>query len=90
MYSCVSLSNRGAEFDGWQKEDPIPDANGAVSWCDGDLSQIATIVTEESLEIYCKHKICANKQNAARSAAEQPADLTRVFKLMHRLIGLTT
>jgi hypothetical protein len=74
-----------AEFDGWQKEDVIQDEDQVVSWCNGDLAQIATIVSEESLTKYAKHKICANKQNAARSAAEQPVDLTKCSKLMHHL-----
>jgi hypothetical protein len=68
-----------------QENEAIKDEDQVVSWCDGDLAQVATIVSEESLTTYSKNKICANKQNAARSAAEQPADLTKCFKLFHHL-----
>jgi hypothetical protein len=64
---------------------PIPDELSAVSWCDGDLAQVATIVEENALPIYVNEKICVNKQNAARSGTEQAADLTTTFKMLHKL-----
>ena len=30
------------QFDGLEKEDPIPDKLSAVSWCDGNIKQIQT------------------------------------------------
>jgi hypothetical protein len=74
-----------AEFDGSQENEAMKDEDQVVSWCDGDLAQVATIASEESLATCSKNKICANKQNAARSAVEQPADLTKCFKLFHCL-----
>ena len=50
-----------------------------------DLAQIENIVSEESLKLYKKNNIYAKKQNAACSAIEQAADLTKTFKIMHRL-----
>ncbi len=56
----------------------IPDSVTAVAWCDGDMSQIDAI--KHSVDLYVTNKIIANKQNAAWSGVEQPADLARVFK----------
>ena len=56
----------------------IPDELTAVAWCDGDLSQIYATVND--IDQFTENKIIPNKQNAARSGVEQPADLCRVFK----------
>jgi hypothetical protein len=72
-------------FDKWVPNTPIPDELSSVSWCDGDLAQIATIVEEDTMSIYSTEKICVNKQNAARSGTEQAADLTTTFKMLHKL-----
>jgi hypothetical protein len=55
----------------------------AVAWYDGDLSQIDAI--KRSVEMYAENKIIANKQNAARSGVEQPANLTPVFKIIKKI-----
>ena len=69
----------------WRKDTVIPADLQAVSCCDGDLAQIDNVVNEESLALYAEHKICACKQNAARSATEQAADLAKLFKIMQNL-----
>ena len=61
----------------------IPDTATAVAWCDGDMSQIDAI--KRSVDLYVENKIIANKQNAAWSGVEQPADLARVFKSIKRI-----
>ena len=66
----------------------IPDALTAVSWCDGDLSQIDAITN--SIPLFAENKIVANKQHAARSGVEQPADVSRVFKQIKQLINTTS
>ena len=73
------------EFHGLKPGDFIPNELTAVCWCDGDLSQIQTIVQEQCLEIYRQHKIIANKQNPGRTGTEQPADLTKTFRLQKLL-----
>jgi len=60
----------------------IPDTATAVAWC-GDMSQIDAI--KRSVDLYVENKIIANKQNAAWSGVEQPADLARVFKSVKRI-----
>ena len=73
------------EYDGYNEEEcgTIPKELSAVSWCDGDLSQIASVI--EDLPLFQENKITANKQNNARSGVEQPADLTKTFKILKRI-----
>jgi hypothetical protein len=61
---------------------PIPDTLTGVSWCDGDMSQVKAVTSEHQL--FTDNKVIANKQNAARSGVEQPADLAKVFKVMKK------
>ena len=58
----------------------IPDKLTAVSWCDGDLSQIHSITN--SVRRLSENKVIANKQHAARSGVEQPCDVSKVFMLL--------
>jgi len=51
----------------------IPDKATAVAWSDGNLSQVYAVT--QSAELFTENKIIANKENAARSGVEQPADL---------------
>ena len=43
----------------------IPAECVAASWCDGDLAQISSIISD--IDIYNEHRIIANKQNNAWS-----------------------
>ena len=61
----------------------IPDKATAVAWSDGDLSQVYAVT--QSAELFTENKIIANKQNAARSGVEQPADLTPVFRIIKKI-----
>ena len=74
-----------SDYADLEKGTVIPADLQAVSWCDGDLAQIDNVVNEESLALYAEHKICACKQNAARSGTEQAADLAKTFKIMQNL-----
>jgi hypothetical protein len=55
----------------------------AVSWSDGDMSQIKAVASEHQL--FRDEKVTVNKQNAARTGVEQPADLAKVFKVFSEL-----
>ncbi len=55
----------------------------AVAWCNGDLSQIDAI--KQMVELFAEYKIIVNKQNAAQSGVEQPADLACVFKIIKNI-----
>lgn len=54
-----------------------PATQTAVSWSDGEMSQTAAIAA--NVDLLSEHLIHAFKQNPARSAAEQGADLCKVF-----------
>ena len=75
------ISQSRKEFDGFDDESgiSIPTNLTAVSWCDGDLAQIASVI--EDVTLFHDKKVTANKQSAARSGVEQAADLSKCLKL---------
>ena len=77
-------------FDDWSEGSAILDSQRAICWCDGDIQQISTIVADDSPALLAENKICANKQNAARTGTEQAADLTKTFKIMQSVQGTIT
>ena len=77
-------------FDDWSEGSAILDSQRAICWCDGDIQQISTIVADDSPALLAENKICANKQNAARTGTEQAADLTKTFKVMQSVQGTVT
>lgn len=66
----------------------IPVEDTAVSWCDGDLSEVASIAS--NVDKFVENKIICNKQNAARSGVEQPADLAKVFSSLKYSVNRLT
>ncbi len=74
---------RYAKFDA-SSGSPIPDKLTAVTYCDGNFSQVDAIKT--SIDLFAENKVIANKQHASRSGVEQVADLARVFKLIKNLL----
>jgi hypothetical protein len=84
----VAASRR--QHDNWTEGMPIPSSLTAVHWCDGDSAQLRTIVEEETLDTFASLNIIANKQHAARTGTEQAADLTKTFKIMHRMQSSVT
>ena len=57
------------EYDGIDVESGVPmgDEHTAVSWCDGDNSQIDTIVSEEGIQRYSANSIIANIKHISSS-----------------------
>ncbi|CAB9513643.1 hypothetical protein SEMRO_603_G174050.1 [Seminavis robusta] len=64
----------------WTPGLPIPDSLQAMVWCDGELSQLATMVDPVLLKQFKDLSIGTNKQSAARTATEQPCDICSIFK----------
>ena len=54
----------------------------AVSWCDGNLSQLHSVTNEHGM--LTDQKVITNKQIAARTLAEKTADLAKVFKVINK------
>ncbi len=73
---------RFANFD--TSTGSIPDKLAAVTYCDGDFSQIDAI--KSSINLFTDNKVIANKQHASWSGVEQPADLAKVFKLIKSML----
>lgn len=71
-------------------DNEIPDELSAVSWCDGDIPQLSTIIQESQQELDVEGKITSNKHSAARSGTEQPCDLSPVFRIIKALQKVTT
>jgi hypothetical protein len=69
---------------------PMGDELTAVSWCDGDHSQIDTIVSPDGIHRYSANKVIANKHNASGTGKEQACDLGKVFTISKKLNKSTT
>ncbi len=91
LFSCAIPINdhrkRFAKFDGCTLNS-IPDKLTAVTYCDGDFSQINAI--KSSIDFFTNNKVIANKQHTSWSGVKQPADLARVFKLIKNMLPLHT
>ena len=77
------------QHDGYVEGAEVPTDQTVVSWCDGDLAQMAVMIDEEQLETNERLRIIANKQSAARSGAEQAADPSPLFRLLKRSARIT-
>ena len=69
---------------------PMGDKLTAVSWCDGDHSQIDTIVSPDGIHRYSANNVIANKHNASGTGKEQACDLGKVFTISKKLNKSTT
>jgi hypothetical protein len=81
METCNKLMKKywiGSTSHNHKQSTIMSTTKDAVSWCDGDLSQIDAITN--SILLFENTKIVANKQYAAQSEDECPADVSRVFK----------
>jgi hypothetical protein len=68
------------EYDGLDVESgaPMGAEHTAVSWCDGDTSQIDTIVCKDGIQRYSANNVIANKHNASGTGKEQACDFGKV------------
>ncbi len=69
---------------------PMGDELTAVSWCDGDHSQIDTIISPDGIHRYSANNVIANKHNASETGKEQACDLGKVFTISKKLNKSTT
>ena len=69
------------KYDGYDDSTgtPPPEWMRINNYCDGDNSQLDTIVSKEGILAHGLHKITANKHSAARTGAEQAKDLDKQF-----------
>ena len=80
------------EYDGLDVESgaSMSDEHTAVSWCDGDNSQIDTIVSEEGIQRYATNNVIADKHNASGTGKEQTNNLGKAFPISNKLNKSTT
>ena len=64
---------------------PIPDELSAVAWCDGALTQLASITNESQQIDDAANKISTCKHSAARTAVEQAADCCPIFRSIKKI-----
>jgi len=69
---------------------PIPEEETAVGWCDGDISQLATIVEKKGIELFSCHKVIANKHGANATGVQQSNDMCDVFPTSKSINKTTT
>jgi hypothetical protein len=74
---------RFAKFDA-STTSSIPDKLTAVTYCDGDFSQIDAI--KSSIVLFVDNKVIANKQHASWLAVKQAADVGKPFKLIKSML----
>jgi hypothetical protein len=74
---------RFANFDA-STTSSMPDKLTAVTYCDGDVSQIDAI--KSSIDLFVDNKVIANKQHASRSTIKQAADVGKPFKLIKSML----
>lgn len=70
---------------GWKKGKPVPDCMTVVSWFDGYIGQLQTMIDKAREALDDTEKICCNKHSATSAGTQQPCDLSPVFKLMKQL-----
>jgi len=75
---------------GWRPGQPVPDWLKAVSWSDGDIGQLQTLLMEAREALDEAEKIVRNKHSAAATGTQQPCDLSPVFRLLKQLQKITT
>ena len=75
---------------GWVEGQPVPKSLKAVSWCDGDIPQLQTILFESREAEDEKKRICRNKHSAAATDTQQPADLSPIFWILTKVASTVT
>ena len=68
----------------------IPEWMTAISWFDGDIPQLQTMLFEERAALDLTEKIIRNKHAAAATGTQQPADLSPIFRELKQLELSTT
>ena len=67
---------------GWKEGQEIPEWMTAISWFDGDIPQLQTMLFEAREAIDIAERILRNKHSAAATGTQQPCDLSPVFRLL--------
>ena len=75
---------------GWKPGQDVPESLKAVSWFDGDIGQLQTMLYEAHEVLDDAKQICRNKHAAAATGTQQLCDLSLVFWLLRQLQKIST
>ena len=75
---------------GWTPGQEVPEYLKAVSWFDGDIGQLQTMLYEERAATDDAERIVRNKHSAAATGTQQPCDLAPIFCILRQLQSMTT
>jgi len=67
---------------GWNPGQPVPEWLTSISWSDGDIPQLQTLMFEARRAIDDSLNIICNKHSAAATGTQQLCDLSPVFRLL--------
>lgn len=67
---------------GWKRGQPVEGCLKCVSWSDGDIGQLQTLVYEAREALDEAENIIRNKHASASTGRQQPCDLSPVFRLL--------
>ena len=70
---------------GWTPGQEVQESLKAVSWFDGDIGQLQTMLYEAREATDETHRIVRNKHSAAATGTQQPCDLSPVFRTLRQL-----
>lgn len=86
----LPMIKRIRQLRGWEEGAIVPDEDAAVSWCDGEQSQIGVLTSESLLSVHEENKISDNKHAASASGTQQPGDLAPLFRHLRKIELSTT
>ena len=69
----------------WIPGTPVPDDLTCVSWVDGGMSQLQSIIGEQQQQVEVQLKIYSCKQSSSRTAVEQACDVSPFFRSLHKI-----
>ena len=70
---------------GWKPGQPVSEWMKCLSWFDGDIGQLQTMLYESREAMDDLEKIVRNKHTAASTGTQQPCDLSPAFRLLKYL-----
>ena len=63
---------------GWKRHQPVPPSLKAVSWFDGNIGQLQTMLYKAREALDTSERLCRNKHSVAATGTQQPCDLSAV------------
>jgi hypothetical protein len=78
------------EAFGWEAGQQVPEWMTSISWFDGDIPQLQTMLYEAREAVDVTDRVIRNKHAAAATGTQQPCDLSPIFRLLKFMQKRTT